>query len=74
MLVTEVSSASLRKVVELADAGEIKPTVGKIYPLSDVAKAWRESRSNQIEGKIVFKVAADAEQEPELGKRTASGA
>jgi NADPH:quinone reductase-like Zn-dependent oxidoreductase len=74
MLVTEATSTSLRKVAELVDAGEIKPCVGKIYPLSEVAKAWHESRSNQVEGKIVFKVAADAEQKRELRKQTASGA
>jgi NADPH:quinone reductase-like Zn-dependent oxidoreductase len=65
MLVTEVTSASLRTVAQLGDAGEIKPCVGKVYPLSEVAKAWRESRSNQVEGKIVFKVGADTQRELE---------
>lgn len=39
MLATEVSSSGLRKVAQLADAGEIKPYVGKVYQLSEVAKA-----------------------------------
>ncbi|MGB7437403.1 MAG: NADP-dependent oxidoreductase [Candidatus Acidiferrum sp.] len=74
MLRTEASSASLRKVAELADASEIKPFVGKVYPLSEVAKGWQESRTGQVEGKIVFKVAAGAEEKRETEKRTASGA
>jgi NADPH:quinone reductase-like Zn-dependent oxidoreductase len=60
MLATEVSSAGLRKVAQLADAGEIKPYVGKVYQLSEVAKAWHDSRTNHVDGKIVFKVGADA--------------
>jgi hypothetical protein len=31
-----------------------RPFVGKIYPLSEVAKAWQDSRSNHVDGKIVF--------------------
>ena len=74
MLVTEVTSASLRTVAQLVDAGEIKPCVGKVYPLSEVASAWRESRSNQVEGKIVFKVGADTQRERELEQPSASSA
>jgi NADPH:quinone reductase-like Zn-dependent oxidoreductase len=59
MLVTEVNSAGLRKVAQLVDAGEIKPYVGKVYQLSEVAKAWHDS-PNHVDGKIVFKVGADA--------------
>jgi NADPH:quinone reductase-like Zn-dependent oxidoreductase len=60
MFATEVSSAGLRKVAQLADAGEIKPYVGKVYPLSEVRKAWYDSRTNHVDGKIVFKVGVDA--------------
>jgi len=54
MLVTEISTANLETVARLVDAGDIKPFVGKIYPLSDVAKAWTDIRVNQTEGKTVF--------------------
>jgi NADPH:quinone reductase-like Zn-dependent oxidoreductase len=74
MLVTEPTSASLRTVAQLVDAGDLKPFIGKTYPLADVAKAWGDSRSNHIEGKIVFTVGADAQQEPKLDKPAASGA
>jgi len=60
MLVTESRADCLRKIAELADAGQIKPFIGKVYPLSEVRNAWREARTNQIDGKIVLQVVADA--------------
>jgi NADPH:quinone reductase-like Zn-dependent oxidoreductase len=56
MMVTEVSSDSLREVARMIDAGEIKPFVGKVYPLSEVAQRWRDHRSAPVEGKVVFTV------------------
>jgi NADPH:quinone reductase-like Zn-dependent oxidoreductase len=38
------------------DAGTIKPFVGRVYPLSEVAQAWRDVQSKNIEGKTVFEV------------------
>lgn len=58
MLVTEVSTASLQTVARLADSGEVKPFIGKIYPFSDVARAWTDARTMHIDGKIVFAVGA----------------
>jgi NADPH:quinone reductase-like Zn-dependent oxidoreductase len=58
MLVTQASSACLRKIAQLADGGEIKPHIGKVYPFAEVARAWRDARSHQIDGKLVFQVAA----------------
>jgi NADPH:quinone reductase-like Zn-dependent oxidoreductase len=60
MFSTDASSANLRKIAQLADAGEIKPHIDRTYPLADVAEAWRDARSGQIEGKLVLKVAAEA--------------
>jgi NADPH:quinone reductase-like Zn-dependent oxidoreductase len=56
MLVTETSTGSLQTVAAMIDAGVIKPFVGKVYPLSDVAQAWREVQSKNFEGKTVFAV------------------
>jgi len=66
MLVTEISTASLQTVARLADADEIKPFIGKVYPLSDVAKAWADAHTTRIDGKIVFAVgaAASADRRP----------
>lgn len=69
MVITETSSASLKRVGDLVAAGAIKPFVGKVYPLSEVAKGWREGRTNHVEGKIVFQVAAEAGR----GKGSAAG-
>lgn len=57
-LVTETSTANLDRVAELIDAGIIKPTVGKVYPLNEVAQAWRDFQAKRVEGKIVFAVSA----------------
>ena len=55
-LITEVSRGSLQTVARMIDAGEIKPFVSKVYPLSEVAKAWEAQRLKPAEGKIVFAV------------------
>jgi len=60
MLITEINSEALKRLAHMIDAGEIKPYVGKIYPLSEVAQGWEAERSGQIDGKIVFKVGAEA--------------
>jgi NADPH:quinone reductase-like Zn-dependent oxidoreductase len=60
MFSTEGKSENLRKIAQLADAGEIEPFIGRTYPITDAAKAWRDARSGKVEGKLVFQVAADA--------------
>jgi len=60
MLLTEPSAHTLQKIARLVDAGEIKPFVGEVYPISEVAKGWREGRSHHGEGKIVFQIGEGA--------------
>lgn len=60
MFSTEANGENLKKIAELVDAGEIRPYVGKTYPLADVANAWRDARSNKVDGKLVLLVAAEA--------------
>jgi NADPH:quinone reductase-like Zn-dependent oxidoreductase len=62
MLVTEPSAATLKKLGYLVDAGQINPFIGKVYPLSEVASAWRDNRTQDIEGKVAFQVAAEADR------------
>lgn len=62
MFSTEGASENLRKIGQLVGDGEIKPFIGKTYPLTDVAQAWRDARAGKVEGKLVFQVAADAGQ------------
>lgn len=72
MLITEPSSGTLHKLGELIDSGQIKSFIGKVYPLSGVANAWRDNRTEQIEGKIAFKIAAEADQRPSARTSAAS--
>ena len=62
MFSTEGTSENLRKIAQLADAGEIKPFIGKTYPRRDAAQAWHDARTGKFEGKLAFQVAADANQ------------
>ncbi len=57
MLLTETSAASLQALAAKIDAGEVRPFVGRTYPLSKAACAWTDVSSQHIEGKIVFIVA-----------------
>jgi len=63
MLITETSTGNLQTVARLIEAGKIKPCIGQVYPLSAVAPAWRDSRSQRIEGKLVFTFGAGEERE-----------
>jgi len=56
MLVTSVSSANLQALAAKIDAGEVRPFVGRTYPLSAAAQAWTDIHSQHSEGKIVFAV------------------
>jgi NADPH:quinone reductase-like Zn-dependent oxidoreductase len=62
MFSTEAKSENLRAIAQLADAGEIKPFIGKTYPLTEAAQAWRDARTGKVEGKLVFQVAAGASE------------
>ena len=57
MIVTEISTRNLETVARLIDEGQIKPCLGKVCPLSEVAQAWRDRRSEHVEGKIFSRLA-----------------
>lgn len=59
MILTEVSSDKLTALAQMIDAGEIKPFVGPVYPLSEVARGWKQRRTEHVEGKTVFTVGAE---------------
>jgi NADPH:quinone reductase-like Zn-dependent oxidoreductase len=56
MLQTQSSAESLKKLAALIDAGEIKPLVGRTYPLAKAAQMWSDARTQHIEGKLVLTV------------------
>ncbi|BDI34456.1 NADPH:quinone reductase [Capsulimonas corticalis] len=54
MIDTKPSQEILAKLAELLDSGKLKVRVGKTYPLSQAADAWRDSKTQSIKGKIVL--------------------
>jgi NADPH:quinone reductase-like Zn-dependent oxidoreductase len=56
---TWVSASSLAALSEQIDEGTIKPFVGRTYPLSGAAQAWKDSRAGHIEGKVVFHIPSE---------------
>ncbi len=51
-----VNGQMLTSVVELADAGKFHISVEKRMPLADAAKAWEDSRTGHVRGKIILDV------------------
>lgn len=48
------NTKDLKALKELVEAGHLKVLVGKTYPLSQAADAWRESESKHVKGKVVL--------------------
>jgi NADPH:quinone reductase-like Zn-dependent oxidoreductase len=47
----------LEKVNALVDAGKLRPVIGRVYPLEQIADAHRESEKGHVRGKLVIKIA-----------------
>ncbi len=56
MLDTHSTSESVDALSNSIISGDLKPQVGKVYPLADAAKVWSEWPTLHITGKIVFTV------------------
>jgi NADPH2:quinone reductase len=50
----ELMEAGRRKVVEMVEAGAVKPAIARRYPLSDYAAAMNEAFSGKAAGRIVL--------------------
>jgi NADPH2:quinone reductase len=46
----------LPSVAELADAGKLHISIDQRMPLADAGKAWEESRTGHVRGKIILDV------------------
>jgi len=53
MLQTQSTGATLKTLAAQIDSGDIKPTVGKTYPITEVAQAWQEWPTLHLPGKLV---------------------
>jgi NADPH:quinone reductase-like Zn-dependent oxidoreductase len=47
----------LPRITELIEAGQLKPAVGRVFPLAEAAQAQAESQSGHGRGRIILKVA-----------------
>jgi NADPH:quinone reductase-like Zn-dependent oxidoreductase len=57
MMGMQASSTNLTKLTELLEAGKIKTTIAKTYPLEKAREAWSEIMAGHTRGKIVLEVA-----------------
>ncbi|MGY3088205.1 NADPH:quinone reductase-like Zn-dependent oxidoreductase [Hymenobacter sp. UYAg731] len=46
----------LREMAQLIDAGQVKVSISKVYPLAQVADAHRESQTWHVQGKLVLQI------------------
>jgi NADPH:quinone reductase-like Zn-dependent oxidoreductase len=58
MMGMKPSTAGLRQLAELIDAGKLKIEVSKTFPLGQAREAWEYSKSGHTRGKIVLDVPA----------------
>lgn len=54
---TQPSGEGLANLAAKIDEGKIKPFMGRVYPLSQTAQAWKDYESHSIDGKIVVSTA-----------------
>jgi NADPH:quinone reductase-like Zn-dependent oxidoreductase len=52
--VREPSRAQLLELARLVDAGELRPQVGAVYPLSDAGEAFMAKSTRSIPGKVIL--------------------
>lgn len=53
---TKVNTADLDKLRELVEAGDIKPQVGKVFPLEQIVEAFEARESGSAQGKVVIDI------------------
>ncbi len=53
----EENAAQLAEIAALADAGKVKPSVERVFPLAETREAQEVSQGGHVRGKIVLQVA-----------------
>jgi len=56
MVVRRADGAALAEIASLVDAGAIRPTIDREYPLAEIAEAHRYGETGRARGKIVIRV------------------
>jgi NADPH:quinone reductase-like Zn-dependent oxidoreductase len=52
--VRDPSRAQLLELARLVDAGQLRPQVGAVYPLSDAREAFMAKSTRSIPGKVIL--------------------
>jgi len=50
------NGAALRRITEMVEAGQIKPTIEKVYGLDEIREAHARSESGRVVGKLALRV------------------
>jgi NADPH2:quinone reductase len=45
----------LSELIEIVDRHELRPVIGRIYPLQDASQAWHDLESRKSTGKLLLK-------------------
>jgi len=58
LLVTRITprGGELEKLNALIEAGKVRPVIGKVFPLEEIAEAHRLSEAGHVRGKLVVKI------------------
>jgi len=59
--IVEPNRAELIELGRLIDAGKIKTAIAEVFPLEQAAKAFEKGLAGHVRGKIVLRVASDAQ-------------
>ena len=71
--VVEPSRSQLAELARLVDLGEVRPFVGRVFPLVDTAIAVTTQRDEHVRGKVVIEVPRpDAPRRPTSGRPSAT--
>lgn len=54
MFITKQRSSDLERLTELIEAGQVTPSVGRIYPLHEAADAMRHLEAGAVRGKVAL--------------------
>lgn len=56
MQMTKVTTEALQKLAALVEAEVVKPQIGRVYPLDEIAEAFAARESGSIAGKVVIEI------------------
>lgn len=61
MAVADVNEGSLEMVGKLIAEGRVKPVIERVFPIEEVAEAYRLVKTGRTRGKVVVDVAGETQ-------------